>query len=881
MAYDIGTARGVIEMDYNGRGVTEAEASLKGLEEGSGKTKGALDKTAKAAAIGGAAIAGGLALAVNAAADFEQRMSAVEAVSGASGSQMDALRGKALQLGKDTQFSASESAQAIEELVKAGISIPDVLNGAADAVVNLAAAGEIDMPQAATISANAMNQFGLSAKDMVGVVDNIAGAANASAIDVSDFGQSLQQVGAVANLAGVNFQDTATAIAIMGNAGIKGSDAGTSLKSMFARLQPQTDKATNALAQMGIITKDGSNKFYDAQGNLKGLAQVAGLMQKGLRGMTKEQKQATLQTVFGSDAIRAAAILSNAGAKGFDKMAASMGKVSAADVAAKRMDNFKGSLEQMKGSLETAGIAVGTILLPPLRQLVDAITQALNWFLNLGSGTQTAVVAFLATASAVLLVVAAIIKIVRFVQEAIAVFEVLQVALEGTWLAALGPIGLIIAAIALVVAIIVILWKKNETFRAIVTAVWNAIKAVIMSVVNWIMGVPAMFESAWNAIKTGVAAVVNFIRAHWMLLVEILLGPLGLVIALVRAFWPQIKAIFNAGVNALLAVWRAFWGVFGGIIRAAFGLIVAIVRLEWTIIKGVFLLAMMGIKAATLAVWHAIAAAIRAVWGVIRAIVSAGAHAVQAVVSAVWGAIRGVTSSMWNAIKAAVAGPISAIRSVVSAGVNAAKSVLSSAWNAAHAATVSMWNAMKSAVSSAINGIMSLVSGIQGRVVGALSGAASWLYNAGKAIIQGLLDGIESMIGAVTSKINSVTDKISSFLPGSPVKEGPLRKLNRGKAGKEIIQFVIDGIDKMSAPLADAMGSAMPVPPAPSRFAVPAGAGGRPTPPTGGGRTAGLRLVDGELRLHKSGKAFITGLAMDADQDDHDYSDTLGRMGRG
>ena len=152
MSYDIGTARGVIEMDYNGRGVTQAEADLQGLEKTGGRTGTSMNKVAKGMATGGLIIAAGLAVGVNAAANFEQRLSAIQAVSGATASEMDALSDKALQLGADTSFSAGESAQAMEELVKAGLSVEDVLNGAADATVSLAAAGEIALPEAATIA---------------------------------------------------------------------------------------------------------------------------------------------------------------------------------------------------------------------------------------------------------------------------------------------------------------------------------------------------------------------------------------------------------------------------------------------------------------------------------------------------------------------------------------------------------------------------------------------------------------------------------------------------------------------------------------------------------------------------------------------------------
>lgn len=318
------------------------------------------------------------AKAISSSVDFEKRISAIGAVSGASGAQMDQMRAKALQLGADTVFSASDAARAMEELVKAGIPVAGVLGGAADATVALAAAGEVDLPQAATIAANAMNAFGLTAKQMPRVADMIAGVANASAIDVSEFGFALQSSGAVAHLAGFSFDDLSVAIAELGNAGIKGQDAGTSLKSMFLQLSPATEKAKGAMARLGIITADGTNRFFDATGKARGLADIQGVLAQSMRGLSKEQQIVALKTMFGTDAVRAAAIMAQNGSKGFDKLAASMGKVKASDVAKKRMDNLAGSVEQLKGSLDTLLIKSGSVFTAGLRGLVDGTTVFVN-----------------------------------------------------------------------------------------------------------------------------------------------------------------------------------------------------------------------------------------------------------------------------------------------------------------------------------------------------------------------------------------------------------------------------------------------------------------------------------------------------------------------
>lgn len=380
---NLGKAEGEIVLTYRDKGTKAAERDLESLGRTAKNQSKSVENVGKGMAAAGAIIAGGFALAVRSAAQFEKQLSNIEAVSDATQSQMDDVRLKALQLGKDTVFSAAESAAAMEELIKAGLTVEEVLNGAADATVALAAAGEVSMPEAATIASNAMNQFGIEAENMVNVANQIAGAANASAIDVRQFGFSLSQAGAVANLAGANFDDTATAIALLGNAGIVGSDAGTSLKSMLNNLNPVTEKQINLARELGILTKDGTNAFYDQTGSLKDLNQVSEILKKSLEGMTDQQKQMKLEILFGSDAIRAAAVLAEEGAEGFDAMVAAMARVSAADVAATKMDNLNGSIEQLKGSFETLMITVGTPFLGAVRRVVDVLNSVVGVFLEL------------------------------------------------------------------------------------------------------------------------------------------------------------------------------------------------------------------------------------------------------------------------------------------------------------------------------------------------------------------------------------------------------------------------------------------------------------------------------------------------------------------
>lgn len=343
------------------------------------KVVGGLGTAIGVGAVGaGVALAGLGAAAVKSAADFEAVMSGVKAVSGATADQMKALSGLALQLGKDTSFSASEAAKGIEELVKGGVSVADIMNGAAKSTLALAAAGGVSLPDAAIIAANALAEFNLKGDQMAHVADLIAGAANASALDVGQFKFSLQAAGAVAATVGFTFDDLAVAIAEMGKAGIVGQDAGTSLKTMMLNLQPSTKKATEEMLKLGLITADGANAFFDATGKVKSMAEVAGVLQAATKNLTQQQRLQALETIFGTDAIRAAAVLAKEGAAGFDTMATSMSKVTAASVGAERLNNVRGSIEQLKGSLETAAITLGTTFLPLLRRLIDSTTDLVN-----------------------------------------------------------------------------------------------------------------------------------------------------------------------------------------------------------------------------------------------------------------------------------------------------------------------------------------------------------------------------------------------------------------------------------------------------------------------------------------------------------------------
>lgn len=552
--YNLGTAKGKIQVDYDGKGVTDAKKDLGSVDKTARGTSEGFRKAATGAQLAGVGIAAGFGLAAKTAMDFEQQISAIGAVSGATQAELDTLSKKALDIGAKTSFSATQAASAMEELAKAGISLPDILNGAADATVALAAAGGVALPEAASLAADAMNSFALKASDMPHIADLIAGAANASSISVNDFGFSLKAVGAVANLTKTSFDDTAAAIALMGKMGIKGSDAGTSLKTMLMNLNPTTDKQKTLMKELGLVTKDGANAFFDAAGKAKPLAEISQTLQNALKGMTQQQKLATLETLFGSDAIRAAAVMSDAGAKGFNDVAAAMGKVSAEDVAAKRLDNTAGKMEALKGSAETLAIQLGQVLLPAIKSIIDGLNSFVGWLSGLSEGTKTTILWIVGISGAILLFVGTVYKIMQ----AAKAFMVVWRALNLSFLA--SPIGLIIIAIVALVAIIVLIATKTTWFQDLWNWAWGGIKKAAAAVADWFMGtiVPSLkkaWDQLWSIIKWVIDAVVAYFK-FWIGVYQWLGHGIMLVVQGVIAWF---KWWYNLGKSigeAIVAFWQ-------------------------------------------------------------------------------------------------------------------------------------------------------------------------------------------------------------------------------------------------------------------------------------------------------------------------------------
>ncbi|MEC1625420.1 phage tail tape measure protein [Bacillus mojavensis] len=525
------------------------------------------------------AVGGALGLATKKSMDFEQQMSNVKSVMdpAEANKYSDALTNLAVKLGADTKYSALEAAQGMEELVKAGVSTKDIMDGGLSGALSLATAGGLELADAAEIASTALNAFKDDNLSVSKAADILAGAANASATSVEEMKYGLSMTSAVAAGMGLSFKDTSTALAVFAQNGLKGSDAGTSLKTMLSRLVPMTDGAYTTMESLGLVTLDTNkafgvlsekgfkpasknlgdiytalekyvaetsgakkgtksfekaftnasnalgimdNKFFDAQGNIKSMTEISGELSKALDGMSAKDKQEALYKIFGSDAIRGALILGKQGAKGFDDMAKAMDKIKAADVAAERMNNLKGRIEELSGAFETAQINIGSALTPVVSALVGVLQKVVDAFNNLSPGMQKFVAITMAVAAAILGVVTVIGVLLAGIGGALVGIGSLHVAwgLLSVQIAAAGgmmgiftsvlaaltsPISLTIAGIAALVTVFVLVYKHSESLQKLLGAVFNGIKA----------GANIAYEGAKVAFD-GIVAAVDRVAAY-------------------------------------------------------------------------------------------------------------------------------------------------------------------------------------------------------------------------------------------------------------------------------------------------------------------------------------------------------------------------------
>ncbi|WP_050503064.1 phage tail tape measure protein, partial [Streptomyces monomycini] len=400
-------------------------------------------KATRAASLG---LVAAFVAAALAAASFEKGMSEVRAVTDGSAAEMRRLSQAALDAGNSTKYSASEAANAEAELARAGISTADIIGGALKGSLDLAASGQLELGESAIISAQAMNAFSLKGEDVAHIADVISAGAGKSATNVHDMGMAFRQSALLANQTGLTLEDTVGTLAMFAQNALTGSDAGTSLKTMLQRLTPQSNEAQAAMDAVGFSA-------YDSQGEFVGLSEMAQRLHDSFGSLTPEARNAAFATIFGSDAVRAATILYQAGAIGVDTWRKAVNDSGyATRVAATMTNNLAGDYERLTSALTTGLISSGSAANGMLRGMTQALTSAVNWYNNLSPAAQRSVTAVVGIVGAVGLAGSALLlmlpRIMAVRRELVAMG--LTAARARAAMMMLGKIGLVVGALAAV-----------------------------------------------------------------------------------------------------------------------------------------------------------------------------------------------------------------------------------------------------------------------------------------------------------------------------------------------------------------------------------------------------------------------------------------------
>ncbi|WP_242987974.1 phage tail tape measure protein [Mediterraneibacter gnavus] len=707
------------------REIIETEQKLKSLKETTGSASANLAKVSAVSGEFGNKVKGvgqsllpvtGALTGVGAAStvmanNFNDAMSQAAGALDKPMSEMEDLRQLAIQTGQDTVFSATDAGNAITELAKGGLTEADIKAGALKTTMDLAASSGMDLGEAANVVVQAMGAFGLSANESAEAANALAGAAAASSTDVEPLTQALAQCSAGAKNAGWSIQETTAVLARFADAGIEGSDAGTSLKTMLQRLAAPTDSAATMIEQLGIQTRD-------SNGDLLGASEIAEELQNKLGGLDSASRDAALSTIFGSDAMRAATVMMDSGTEGIQKyINAANDQEAAQRLANSQMSDGSRAIEELKGSLETAAIQIGDTLAPIVQKVAELITALVNKFSALPEGVQQVIVVvgiLVAALGPLLMVIGQISLGISAVAGALSKLSgiggVATKLVGGIKTAVTGLLGMItahpvIAVITAIIAALVTLYNKCEWFREGVNRILKAIRDG--------------FFAAWDGI---VEFFTETIPNAWNEMLSSLLAN------------PTIRTIVTTITDSFTKLKENLNGIWNGIKQLA--------QNAWEFIKN-----------ATLAPVLLMIDLVTGDFEKLKSDLENILNNIKNAVANIWDSIKEITSNIWNEIKNVVSTLVSLVKETAISG----------------------FEALRDGIKNAIRELPKIVSDIFEKIGSTISGWIDNAWEWGADFINGLKEGILSGVRGIVDAVKGIGDKIRSFLHFSRPDEGPLR----------------------------------------------------------------------------------------------------------
>ena len=706
------------------REIVETEQELKRLQEQAATTSVTLEKIAAAGdkfekagdsitnagkqiSVASAAVTGLGVAAVKTAADFDSAMANVAAISGATGDDLQALRDKAREMGEKTKFSASEAADAMSYMAMAGWKTGDMLSGI-EGIMHLAAASGEDLATTSDIVTDALTAFGLTAEDSAHFADILAAASSNANTNVSMMGETFKYCAPVAGALGYSAEDVAEAIGLMGNAGIKSTQAGTALRTMMTKLQGELKLSGEALGEVTIQTAN-------ADGSMRELSDILADCRTAFSKMSESEAAAAAETLVGKNAMSGFLALMNSAPGDIDKLRNAIDNCdgSAENMAAIMQDNLNGQLTILKSQLEELAISFGEMLMPVIRKVVTAVQGFVDKLNNMDEAQWKTIITIglvIAALGPFLVILGTVISTVgksmkAYASAAKGIKKLMVAVKSGTGIfgklgTALGgisaPVLAIVAVIAVLVAAFTHLWKTNDGFRENIIATWTQIKETVNNFCQGIVdrlnslgfefsSITEVLKAVWdgfcNLLGPVFEGAFRFISDTLSTVLDVILNTVDFFIAVFsgdwEGAWEAVKNIFSSIWNGLVSWFTNILETIKGVLDVALGWIGSSWEQVWSGVKNFFTNIWNGIKAFISSTINSISTTISNVITGIKTTVNNVFSAIKTTISNIFNGIKDTATSVWNAIKTAITTPIENAKEKVREAINAIKGFFS------------------------------------------------------------------------------------------------------------------------------------------------------------------------------------------------------------